>query len=191
MAVYERNAKESLFSSLYRLLQIKKIDAIGVDEIVGGARVARSTFYRNFSDKYELLQWSYERIVVMTFSTTPADLTVADTALATFEMYRRHRQFFRNGLDSNDRNSLHRAIFEANCEYWMNLIAMVGLDPKADGNPQIVKIYVEGTIARLVEWVETGMREEPAVLAAEVVGAIPMRFAPCLELTNTALERFM
>lgn len=191
MAVYERNAKEALFSSLYRLLQIKRIDAIGVDEIVDGALVARSTFYRNFSDKYDLLEWSYLHLVDMTFSTISADMNVNDIALTIFEMCIRHRQFFRNGLDSNDRNSLHNAILGASCEYWMDLIAKAGIDPMADGNPQIVKIFVEGTIARLVEWINTGMREEPAVIAAEVIGAVPMRFAQCLELTSTARERLM
>ena len=190
MAVYERSTREALFSALYRLLQLKDIDAVRVEEVLKAAGISRSAFYRCFHDKYELLQWSYERIVTMTFSVVAEDLSVEKICRMTLQMYRDHARFFRNGLASSDVNSLRRALYDVNCEYWRNLLGMAGFDPDADGNMRVVGIYVDGAIARVGDWIAHGMRDDIEEVVAELVAAVPQRFARCLEVESTALERF-
>ncbi|MCH4171543.1 MAG: TetR/AcrR family transcriptional regulator [Lactobacillus sp.] len=48
--------KKALEHSLIKLLVDKPLDAISVNEITTGARLTRSSFYRYFDDKYDLVE---------------------------------------------------------------------------------------------------------------------------------------
>ncbi len=181
MPVYEQNSKELLFSSLYRLLQLKSIDAISVDEIIKGARVSRSTFYRNFRDKYELLQWANERIILMTFSVLPDDLDYRQTCLETLRMYERHRAFYHNGIRSDDPNALGRAMGDVNRAYFEQRLRGAGYSPEGAVEHMAATVYLEGVRSLVTEWISSGMHTSKESLADAICGALPLLFSRCLD----------
>lgn len=57
------NARKCLFQAVEMLVQEKPIDKISVQEILDAAEVSRRTFYKYFSDKYDLANSLYEQYV--------------------------------------------------------------------------------------------------------------------------------
>ena len=59
----------------YRLAQAVKecmkttpVDKITVKEIVEACQVTRQTFYRNFQDKYDLINWYFDKLLQESFA---------------------------------------------------------------------------------------------------------------------------
>ena len=52
-------AKEILAASFKELAERKNIEKITVKDIVDNCGYSPATFYRHFSDKYDLIAWSY------------------------------------------------------------------------------------------------------------------------------------
>jgi len=57
------NTKKMITDSMFCLLKIKSLDKITIDMILNECQVSRSTFYRYFNDKYELMNWCYKSYV--------------------------------------------------------------------------------------------------------------------------------
>ncbi|MDQ6877428.1 MAG: TetR/AcrR family transcriptional regulator [Candidatus Dormibacteraeota bacterium] len=59
--VTKRSVRENLLTAAYELFSQKGIKAVGVDEIIGRAGVAKMTFYRHFPTKDDLVLAFLER----------------------------------------------------------------------------------------------------------------------------------
>ena len=66
---HDEALEKSLFDALYMLMTESTIDEITVGDILQKAHVSRSSFYRRYRDKYELLTDSYMRLLNHTFFT--------------------------------------------------------------------------------------------------------------------------
>ena len=65
--VNEEQLDQCLFDALYALMQTRSIEDLTVGEILSRAHVSRSSFYRHYRDKYDLLTQSYEHILQSTY----------------------------------------------------------------------------------------------------------------------------
>ena len=54
-----KNTKLSLSTALLELLEAKPLDKITVTELVKKCGVNRQTFYYNFRDIYDLVEWTH------------------------------------------------------------------------------------------------------------------------------------
>ena len=52
--------KECMADSLLQLMDGRPVEKVSVDEIVARAGVGRSTYFRNFHSKYEILVFKYQ-----------------------------------------------------------------------------------------------------------------------------------
>lgn len=52
--------KETLSESMKELMREKPFDRISVNDICENAALSRRNFYRHFTDKFDLLQWTYD-----------------------------------------------------------------------------------------------------------------------------------
>ena len=58
-----KTTKEVLVESFMELSQKKDVDKITIKEIVGNCGLSPATFYRQFSDKYDLIAWAFYVII--------------------------------------------------------------------------------------------------------------------------------
>ena len=64
MTRHQEERKQAFAASLTNLLRKEAIEKITVDQICEEANVHRSTFYRYFTDKYDLLEYVFKNIFV-------------------------------------------------------------------------------------------------------------------------------
>lgn len=61
--------KKALSTSLYELLEKRSFEVISVNQICNHAMVHRTTFYKHFYDKYDLLVYLFKLLTKDYFST--------------------------------------------------------------------------------------------------------------------------
>ena len=110
--MYRDSAKEVLSQAMIRLLNKKNISHIHLSDILSEANVSRSTFYRNFIDKYALMNYCFDRMAGDVLSKLRPD-NCREIMREILTVLSSNRQFIMNGLYSlNGEESLREHIYE-------------------------------------------------------------------------------
>ena len=146
----------------YRLAEAAKkcmaasgTDAMTVTQIVQTCGVTRQTFYRNFQDKYDLINWYFDKLLLESFAQMGDGLTVYD------------------------HNSLREHDYELILDFYTQLIRRkTGRQPE-ENILFPLRLYCRGSIDMTVEWIFAPKEKTPEQMAALLVSAFP---APVTEL---------
>ena len=102
----QEKTRYKLAMAVKECMKITPVDKITVKDIVEGAGVARQTFYRNFLDKYDLINWYFDKLVLACFEEIGVSHTVEESLTQKFRFIREEKAFFRSdfgllsGVDS-------------------------------------------------------------------------------------------
>ena len=103
----------------YRLAEAAKkcmassgTDAMTVTQIVQTCGVTRQTFYRNFQDKYDLINWYFDKILLESFEHMGEGRTVYESLVNKFEYIQMEQLFFRAAFKNDQQNCLRDHDFE-------------------------------------------------------------------------------
>lgn len=157
MAVYENatHVRTQVTAALLRLMETREYQTISISDLASAAQVSRSSIYRNFADKDDILRRYLQSMIKewgQGFEAAPGQ-DFSDSLLRHFYMNRDfYLLLYRSGLS------------------WMlheNIKAACGL--KADMPP--VLAYGTASIAGALfgwvdEWISRGMKETPEELGA-------------------------
>ena len=167
-------------STKYRLAEAMKtcmkttsVDDITIRQIVEVCGVTRQTFYRNFLDKYDLINWYFDKLVLQSFEQIGMGHTVGESLTQKFEFIVNEKVFFTEAFRSDDRNSLKEHDFELILEFYSNLIFQkTGRRPDAETS-FLLEMYCRGSIYMTVKWLLGGMKFPPSQLAKQLVHGMP------------------
>ena len=70
--------RNKFVASMKKLMEAKPLDKITVKEIVENSEMTRQTFYRNFKDKYDLVNWHFEQLADKSFRQMGVSLTLRE-----------------------------------------------------------------------------------------------------------------
>ncbi|MFR1832584.1 MAG: TetR/AcrR family transcriptional regulator C-terminal domain-containing protein [Lachnospiraceae bacterium] len=168
----------------YRLAQAVKecmkttpVDKITVKEIVEACQVTRQTFYRNFQDKYDLINWYFDKLLQESFAHMGEGRTVYEGLVKKFEYIKKERIFFAGAFRSDDYNSLKGHDFQLILEFYTERIReKTGREPE-EKIRFLLEMYCQGSIYMTVKWVLGGMEETPKEMAKLLVEAMPKAIA--------------
>ena len=103
----------------YRLAEAAKkcmassgTDAMTVTQIVQTCGVTRQTFYRNFQDKYDLINWYFDKLLAKSFEHMGMGKTVYDALVKKFTYIQEEHVFFAAAFKYDSQNSLRQHDFE-------------------------------------------------------------------------------
>ena len=168
----------------YRLAEAAKkcmassgTDAMTVTQIVQTCGVTRQTFYRNFQDKYDLINWYFDKLVLQSFEQIGMGHTVGESLTQKFKFIVNEKVFFTEAFRSDDRNSLKEHDFELILQFYQDLIGRKTSRPLGEDLQFLLEMYCRGSIYMTVKWVLTGMKDSPAKMSKKLVEAMPPRLA--------------
>ena len=168
----------------YRLAEAMKecmkkapVEKITVKEITEECGVTRQTFYRNFLDKYDLINWYFDKLVLQSFEQIGMGHTVGESLTQKFEFIVNEKVFFTEAFRSDDRNSLKEHDFELILQFYQDLIGRKTSRPLGEDLQFLLEMYCRGSIYMTVKWVLTGMKDSPAKMSKKLVEAMPPRLA--------------
>ena len=109
--------KYRLAESIRHCMISTPVDDITIRQIVEYCGLTRQTFYRNFIDKYDLINWYFDKLLLESFSCMGSGKTITEGLERKFLYLREERVFFTAAFRSDDRNSLKEHDFELILEF--------------------------------------------------------------------------
>ena len=164
----------------YRLAEAAKkcmassgTDAMTVTQIVQTCGVTRQTFYRNFQDKYDLINWYFDVLAQMSFKQMGISMTLREGLIKKFEFIKGEGQFFAAAFSSESQNCLMEYDYQCIYQFYCDIIHKQGVDKIPEELEFLLRMYCRGSIAMTVEWATTGMKMSPEQLADQLIDAMP------------------
>ena len=169
--------KYRLAESIKQCMKTTPVGDITIRQIVENCGLARQTFYRNFIDKYDLINWYFDKLLAESFSCMDSGRTITEGLTRKFQYIREERVFFTAAFRSDDQNSLKEHDFELILDFYRQLIRRkTGRYPDKETG-FLLEMYCRGSIYMTVNWVLDGMKSSPGALAALLVEAMPPRLS--------------
>ena len=75
-------------------MKTSKVDAITVKQLAEKCGLTRQTFYRNFLDKFDLINWYFGKILNQSFEHMGRGTSVYDALVRKFTYIEQEKQFF-------------------------------------------------------------------------------------------------
>ena len=177
----QEKTKYKLAASMKECMKQMPVDKITVKNIVEGCGVARQTFYRNFLDKYDLINWYFDKLVLQSFEQIGMGHTVGESLTQKFEFIVNEKVFFTEAFRSDDRNSLKEHDFELILDFYENLIReKTGRIPDETVHC-ILEMYCQSSIYMTVKWVLGELECAPEGLAKILVDGMPGKLSELFE----------
>ena len=168
--------KQKLAQAIKRLMEKAPLDKITVTHIVEEAGVTRQTFYRNFKDKYDLVNWHFEQLARKSFKQMGAGLTLREGLIKKFQFLKGEQTFFTQAFRSQDCNSVVAYDYQCILEFYTGILRRkLGVERLPGDIAFLLRMYCEGSIRMTVEWVTTGMERPIPQLVDLLLEAMPAR----------------
>ena len=156
--------RECIQAALIRLMKTKDLKDITITELTKTAGVSRTTYYRNYYDKADVLQDLFSGLMREIAGEITASKTVYDTALAVFDGIRKNADVYQILLKAHYAEAMLREITR---------IASSDL-PENQPLEQMRIVFLTGALFNMVcTWMDAGMQQTPEQMAdiyMEIVG---------------------
>ena len=172
--------KYKLAGAVRELMAFTPVDRITVKQIVERCDVTRQTFYRNFKDKYDLINWYFDKLAIVSFRQMGVSLTLREGLIKKFEFIKGERCFFTAAFKSEDHNSLLQHDFDFIYEFYTDIIKKKYQREIPPDIEILLEMYCRGSIAMTVQWVTGGMKRSTEDMAELLVRALPPELAELL-----------
>ena len=131
--------KYRLAESMKECMKTTPVEEITVRQICEICGVTRQTFYRNFLDKYDLINWYFDKLLTKSFEHMGRGTTVFDSLEKKFTYIQKEKAFFAAAFRYDKQNSLREHDFDLILAFYENLIH------EKSGSPVSPENIVSGT----------------------------------------------
>lgn len=111
------NIHKILGNALLDLCREKKLASITIKDILNETGISRQTFYNRFRDKNDLIQWTYENIILSEFHRMGEAGSYYQNTLNYCRALEKYRFFMKQAYQLEGQNNLRDAIFEYASHY--------------------------------------------------------------------------
>ena len=171
----KEQTKYRLAQAMKVCMKEKPVDRITVQEIVDVCGVTRQTFYRKFLDKYDLINWYFDKLLLESFAHMGSGRTILEGLERKFAYIQEERVFFTAAFSSDDQNCLKKHDYSLILQfYYRQILEKTGRAPEGDIR-FLLEMYCHGSIYMTVKWVLGGMPLTPAQMARGLVDAMPAK----------------
>jgi probable dihydroxyacetone kinase regulator len=167
MVIYmSQTTKKALAASLKKLLAEKPLDKINVVDITDDCEVNRQTFYYHFKDIYDLVEWIYTSEATKALDGNKTYDTWQQGFLHIFEYVLENKTFVKNTYHSLSREHLETYLFNETYDLLIGVIEekAEGMALREDDKAFIAHFYKYAFVGLMLEWVRTGMKENPSAM---------------------------
>ncbi len=178
-----KTAKEILADSFRELAGQKKIDKITIRDITDNCGYSTATFYRHFSDKYDLVAWEYARGVVEIMDRIGVDeYEWKQTLLDGAKRFQEEKDYLTNLLlHTSGHDSFIRYMTEINYAELMKYLKKTNGRKELDKEIALcARLYCMGTVCLTCEWILGKYGETPEELADIYEKSLPLPLHPYL-----------
>ena len=169
--------KEYISYVFQELLKRESLDTLSVQRIAAACGISRTTFYRLFQDKYDLLIWSYTRQIDEICGHV---LSERDRLSRILELMNCNKQYFRKVLKSDRNRFLEECIFQRSFRSLQaRLMQESGLQCLPDTLLAKIEFCCAGAQHITKKWLLGDTGEAPDVIADRILDCFPEPVRSC------------
>ena len=166
-------SKYRLAWAMKECMKSASVENITVRQITEQCGLTRQTFYRNFLDKYDLINWYFDKLLVKSFEHMGQGKTVYDALVKKFTYIQKEQTFFAAAFRYDNQNSLREHDFELILDFYENLIReKTGKKPEENVH-YLLEMYCQSSIYMTVQWVLGELKCTPEGLAKILAEGMP------------------
>lgn len=165
--------KYRLAEAIRELMHHSDLEKITVKEIVALSGLTRQTFYRNFRDKYDLVNWYFEKLAEKSFLQMGDSCTLREGLTKKFLFIREEKAFFSQAFRCEGTNSVLEYDYMRIMKFYSDMIVSETGRPLDKDTQFVLELYCSGSIFKTKQWADRGMREEPEKMADMLILALP------------------
>ena len=167
-----KTTKQILAESFLELLNTIPIEKITVQNIADNADVSRTTFYNNFVDTRQLVEWIFKTEVLDAARQSAEGGTYENAIKREISLIYENRAFFVKVYQADGYSDFFRQIaYESYHTYLEDLNAT---DPDL---AFMMEFYSWGFSKKIFEWAKKGFKEPPEKITELVMECLPERLA--------------
>ena len=153
------------------------VESITVKQITDNCGLTRQTFYRNFLDKYDLINWYFDKLLMKSFEHMGQGKTIYDALVKKFTYIKEEQNFFAAAFRYDSQNSLREHDFELILDFYEKLLReKTGKEPEERVH-YLLEMYCRSSIYMTVQWVLGEIKCTPEGLAHILVEGMPGKLA--------------
>lgn len=176
--VFVKDETKDIFATAIRkLVDNKSLYKVTVTDIVNKSGMSRQTFYRHFKDKYDLITWYFEKLVLKSFREMGTGKSLKDALLLKFTIIKKEHGFFKEAFKFNDYNSLVTYDYKQIYKFYCTKIEKQNhsLNEELDF---LLQMYCRGSIDMTVEWVLNDMPISIEKITTLLIESLPKKLEP-------------
>ncbi len=166
------DTKRLFAQALIELCKTQPLESITVGNLSEKTGASRATFYNHFYDKSDLIEYVFSTVIVDEF--VRYDMTYDEVSLRT-DFYRRmlpYRSFLSQAMRDQKQNNLRDYYYQYVINWYTDR-----LEKKMEEIPEnllfTIRFISYGIANTFIQWVTSGMKEDPEVIARYVSESIP------------------
>lgn len=170
-----RIIKQHIWESFYELLTITPFEKLTVERIAAHSGVAKSTFYRHFQDKYDVMNYNSEALVNRLIGGRFCR-DWYEFLLFMFQEIEKDKEYYRRVFRTSGQNAHSRFLFE----YTFGFVKSRYLS--ASGHTELTKWeqyeighYCHGSVDTLEDWLREASPMQAEEMAKLYYDAMPQR----------------
>ncbi len=169
----KKDIKLKLAEAMKECMRTTAVENITVKQIVEVCGVSRQSFYRNFIDKYDLINWYFDMLLEQSFREMGLGETLREGLMKKFAYIKEERLFFTAGFKGDEQNNLKEHDFIMIYEFYCARIREKTGTILSHKNRKLLEMYCWASIYMTVQWLMKGMKESEGELADLMIAAMP------------------
>lgn len=158
-----------------QLLHEKNFEDITISDIVNKCGASRSTFYKHFSDKYEIMIWKYKEALTQIHNEDKSVDDWQEGTLAGIQYLADNRTYFLKIIDYKGQNSIHDFLLHFAIDFTKGIMCKKhNTDWIPEKDFQALRVWLMGTTQYIMEWLKN-MNMTPEELAELMCDCRPRR----------------
>ena len=177
----DMDAKKIFKNAMVELMQEMSFEEITVQKLLDKSTLSRSTFYRYFKDKYDLLNWYYQSRVLEIFETKQYHEWI-DYLKEIYTMLGSDLGYFSKALAIDCTNSFYDFLYEFSYRYIKEAYCFVKQTETIENRAKIEIGYIAiGQTHMAKMWVTHGAKESVDDMALWAYELIPKAYRNILD----------
>ncbi len=157
------NTKRQIKDALMRLLEESSFDGISVQDLSDECGISRNTFYYHYHDKYEVLEDMFADQTKKSIGDANTWELWEDGILQALEFAINNKKAVYHVYNSLNRRELEKYLNRVMEAITMKFVKQQarGLKVSEDDEKLLVTFYKHGVTGVVLEWLDSGMKQEP------------------------------
>lgn len=163
--------KDQFAAAIVSLLQTTPVEKIAVEDILQESGLSRTTFYRHFRDKFDLMFYIFQQKLDHIY-TPDCDLRQSEERLAALLVFlRENHGYFRSIMSYEGQNSFRAQLFTKIEWLHLNRYRRIWGTEALEETAFHLRFHAAGTTWAILDWLARDCVSPPGALGHEIMAA--------------------